>query len=239
MEDANVQAAAALEVTAVAEVASVKIRSYFSITQLATAERLAKLASDREAEVVASGVSLPVGDEEARGWVVAAVMLSVTFLESAINEMYQDAFDRKPGAVDGLDLDVIRKVGSVWAVVPHQTQALSRYDAALRLADREPYDKGRGLYQRTALLTRLRNFFTHYKPSDVGTDDVHELADPLRAQGFASSTTMVGAGNAWFPDHALSAGLAAWAVATAREFVSDFADRMGVRLPFQQAADSA
>ena len=76
-------------------------------------------------------------------------------------------------------------------------------------------------------LVKLRNWLVHYTPRTVSAEDPHTL-DHIRGR-FADNALMAGGGNAWFPDHALGAGCAGWAVPSVRAFVDEFLAVIGCR----------
>ena len=65
-------------------------------------------------------------------------------------------------------------------------------------------------HEDVTYLVKLRNWLVHYTPRTVSAEDPHTL-DHVRGR-FADNALMAGGGNAWFPDHALGAGRAGWAV---------------------------
>ena len=75
----------------------------------------------------------------------------------------------------------------------------------------------------------------HYTPKTVSAEDpVYTHIYHVRSR-FADNALMAGSGNAWFPDHALGAGCARWAVQSARAFGDEFVAVIGCKANYQIA----
>jgi hypothetical protein len=85
-------------------------RVYFSSYHLWAAHHFAQLAG--EIEDAHSGRSR--FDIKHRAYVTNSILSSVAFLEAAINELYQDAFDRHPGYLDMLPQEVRDILADFW-----------------------------------------------------------------------------------------------------------------------------
>ena len=74
----------------------------------------------------------------------------------------------------------------------------------------------------------LRNWSVHYRPQSYSHDepDLRAKVEDARAR-IAENALMAGSNNPWFPDKALGAGCARWAVLTVRAFVDEFVDAVG------------
>jgi hypothetical protein len=62
-----------------------------------------------------------------------------------------------------------------------------------------------------------------------------DLALAALAGKFRGSALMRGAGNPWFPDHALGAGCATWAWRSAQAFADEFSARMDIKFNYAVA----
>jgi len=209
-------------------------RHYLSTHHLYAARYAAHDSTVREAQ----GGELQPFDIRNRAYVLTAVTASVSFLEAAVNELYQDAADEHPSHVSTLEIQCSRLMAAVWTATERgqRLETLRKYDLALACAGQFDFDRGSQPYQDVALLIRLRNYLIHYRPHDVGGDEESRLGTQLRQRGIAGSILMEGLGNPWFPDHALGAGCAQWAWRAARCFVDEFSSRMGgLRLNYKCA----
>ena len=74
----------------------------------------------------------------------------------------------------------------------------------------------------------------HYRPQSYshGEPDLRAKIEHARAR-ITDNALMAGANNPWFPDTALGAGCAQWAVDTVREFVDEFVVAMGCRSDYR------
>ncbi len=94
-------------------VPTILTRSYFSSHYLWAAKHLAGLAGKTEEGHTGS----PRFDIGHRAYVVNSIMSSVAFLEAAINELYQDAFDGHESYIGLLPPQVRSLLGEFWAMI--------------------------------------------------------------------------------------------------------------------------
>jgi hypothetical protein len=98
----------------------------------------------------------PKFDIKHRTYVTNAILSAVSFLEAAINELFQDAFDRRPNYIGGLTEELRAILADYWEMTELSTRPaislLDKYQLALRFAGQEPLDKGRRPYQDVDLL---------------------------------------------------------------------------------------
>jgi hypothetical protein len=153
----------------------------------------------------------------------------VAFLEAAINELYQDSADGHPSYIGTLSPECIRLMSEMWRSTDRgRLEMFEKFDLARVLAGQQRFNRGGAPHQDAALLVRLRNYLVHYKPEGVSVDLPHKLGEALAGK-FRGSALMRGAGNPWFPDHALGAGCATWAWRSARAFADEFSARMDIK----------
>jgi hypothetical protein len=107
-----------------------------------------------------------------------------------------------------------------------------KYDMARVFAGHRRSDAGRRPHEDITYLVKLRNWLVHYRPRTVSPEDPYKLIDHVRGR-FADNLFMTGSRNTWFPDHALGAGCAGWAVHAARAFVDEFVAVIGCRANYQ------
>jgi hypothetical protein len=213
--------------------ATVIIRSYFSAHHYYNSRHFTALCRQREEALSSRGV---VADGRHRAYVIGAVLSSASFLEAFINELFQDAYDGYVNRLGAFDENARSLMASLWSVteVDHKTlSALDKYDLALKLSGHGGLDKGREPYQSARLVVQARNFLVHYKPTDLGDNSRHHLEDKLKGR-FDGSKLMAGSGNAWFPDHALGAGMAEWSVTVAEDLVDHFVTTVGIEWEYRR-----
>lgn len=203
---------------------SISMRSYFSTHHLWMAKHCARLARDYEDEHQGGRASFHI---HLRGYVLACITESVAFAEALINELFTDIHEghSESKSIKFLDEHAQIRIKGYWSLANsgRSVDILTKFDMARLLRGKAPLDKGGEPYQSMKLLIALRNWQVHYYPSNVSEDSPHALQAKLERR-FQPNALMTGSGNAWFPDKALGAGCAEWAVATARAFADDFVD---------------
>jgi hypothetical protein len=154
-------------------------------------------------------------------------------MECVINEVLQDVTDGIDDHIGALSDTVRQRLVGYW-MAGERASILNKYDQVLKLAERPAMNRREDPAQSAAVLIALRNYFVHHKPEDISISfDPPKLEQRLRGR-FTDNKLMIGAGNPWFPDHAISAGCANWAHETARIFVDHWTSLMGLTgLPYQ------
>lgn len=158
-------------------------------------------------------------------------------MEAAINELYQDAFDKHSSYLNALPQEIKKLLGEFWGMTEVANKSaisiLDKYQLALRFCGSEPFNKGTSPYQEVDLIVRIRNELTHYKPKSLGGDSIHKLETRLRGR-FPESKLMLASGNPYFPDKALGRGCADWAVISVRKFADKFFSKIKVVPNYQR-----
>ena len=118
------------------------------------------------AEIEDAHVGRPRFDIEHRAFVTNAVLSSVAFMEAAINELFQDAFDLHQPYIEPLDSEVQALLAQMWDWTEARNKAhfnvLDKYGIALVLARKETISTDGQLFENAHLLVRLRNELMHY-----------------------------------------------------------------------------
>jgi len=217
----------------------VVMRQYFSSHLLAGAGKLAELAKQIESRH--SGE--PKFDLEHRGYVLSSIVSSAGFLESMINELFQDAHDGhapEGGAVTSLSTCTIRSMSEYWQSTEKgkgkKAATLEKYQALLCSAGKPILDRGERLYQDAALVVRLRNIILHFHPEDLPASNPQTRERALRtieaelgARKFNDNRLMMGSGNTWWPDKCLGFGCAQWALRAVTNLTDHIVDAVQVR----------
>jgi hypothetical protein len=206
------------------------MRGYLSTQHLWAAEHFTRLATDYEA----AHIGEPQLWIRHRSYVLGAVAESVAFLEAFINELFQDAKDATDGVVgahapQGLLPDAVRLMAAYWNSTEdgERVRAVAKYDAARVFAGCPRSTAGRLPHQDLNRVIALRNWSVHYRPQSFSADDPDLRIEDARARIVPENALMAGTTNLWFPDKALGAGCASWAVRTVREFVDEFVAAVG------------
>lgn len=203
----------------------VVIRNYFSGYFLWTARQSSLLAQSIES----AHEGEPRFDIEHRGYVLSSVLASVAFLESNINELFQDAHDGHASHLSSLSTDTRRMMAELWISTDEGTRLrpLDKYKMLLVLAGHEPLDPGSQPCQDAVLVVQLRNALAHFQPEDLSADEPHKMKDRLRGK-FPDNRLMAESGNPWWPDHALGCGCADWVHRSAKALADRVMKTVGV-----------
>ena len=199
-------------------------RSYFSTHLFAAAQNAASAAVQYEEDRVA----LDRFSLEHRGYVISAIVLAVAFMEAAINEIFKDAYEgRITEKLDQVEPAARRGWSALWLALDEKLggSTLGRYQAALVVAEREVFDRGREPWQSAQLLTKVRNALVHFEPETLSQKNPQDLVAGLKGHVTQNPFSK----NTWELDGWLSASCATWAVESAEALVQAFAGRTGAR----------
>lgn len=211
---------------------SVTMRNYFSTHFLLSAKHFISLVANIENRHKGN----PIFSIEHRGYVLSSILSSVAFLEAAINELYQDAYDKNMTYIKNLDSNTISILSDYWDMTEQDNKSLSildKYQLALRFANKEPFLKGENPYQDTSLVIRLRNDLIHYKPLDLDEKKTHKLDIDLKNKSFLSNKLMKGSDQNFYPDHALGNGCIEWCLSSVKNFADEFFKRIRIEPNYQ------
>lgn len=221
----------------------ISTRTYMSLHHIQAAALFSRKASVIEAAFDGTYNAGALADH--RSFVVGAVMSATAFLEAGINELFADASEHTDSHFKGVDQDIGAVMAAMWSLgIPRTARyrVLEKYEIALALARRSPFDRGIRPYQDVDALICLRNTLVHYEPEWIPSDatraeyEVHHLEKVLRSR-FPLNPLMAG-GNPFWPDKCLSRGCATWAVESALQFTADFFGRLGVSpLPYEHVRE--
>jgi hypothetical protein len=161
-----------------------------------------------------------------RGYVTGAVLSAVASLEATINELFIDAQHKDPYTFEGADPEFAPLLAEVWEGI-ERNSTLVKYQIALILARKPPFDKGDSKYQEATFLIRLRNALVHYKPEwDTDQREHKKIEDRLKSRFELNPFTIPT--DAFFPKRCLGHGCAEWAVKSGKVFINEFFDRLGL-----------
>lgn len=219
---------------------SISIRTYFSIQHVQSAayfaRETARIENDPASRKVETGRFNEQAYMEHKANVTASLFMAVSFLEATINELFADAADNATGRT-WTDPSICDLFGSMWRNGVPRTASysiLDKYQIALTLARKTPFEPGQPPAQDVALLVKLRNALIHYEPETVLTfsDNEENQVQPHRFEkmlrGRFDLNPLTGAGNPFFPDKCLGHGCARWALISSVKLTDEFFTRMGM-----------
>jgi len=217
----------------------VELRRKLSGSHAIAAHRFAKLCE--ELETKSGGSPSKAVLEEDKAYAIAAVVSSVAFLETSVNEFFGDASD---ALLSDLDEDAIDRLAAVWRLQDtERLSILDKHQLALVTAGQPPFDLGAQPFQDPHILVRLRNRLVHAKaewislPPSLESPATDKLAEALRGK-FKENSMLVGSPYPFFPERCLGAGCANWSINTAARFFAEFAKRMGIPRPEARTFDT-
>ena len=197
----------------------IEIRHYFSLNHLAAASVMARMCSEIEEEPQ-SQVNWPSSNFKNQACAVSALISSVAFLEATINEIFSDCAERT--SAHNREFPNAELLSELWRRGIPRTASytvLEKYQIALILAGKEQLPTDSNPVQDVDAMVHARNFLIHFEPEFVRSTSENERVKlqkiQSRLQGKFELNKLAPSNCLFFPDRALGAGCAAWAVRTA------------------------
>jgi hypothetical protein len=160
-----------------------------------------------------------------RASVTGAIVSSVAFLESSINELYLE-FQRAGDDGSAIPTRAHTQLETLWPKADGAPLML-RYQVALQSVDAERFNERRSTYKNVERLLELRGALVHHQPERHDERQRHQSLQ-RRLRSCFSPNTLLGPRARWFPDLCLGAGCATWALRSAEAFSNEFCIRMGI-----------
>lgn len=211
---------------------SIAIRHYFSLNHFAAASTLAKQCCEIESanhEEHLQSAAIRANQAAAIG----ALISSVAFLEATINEVFADCADNT--SPHGHPLPNAALLADMWRQGIPRTASysvLEKYQIALTLCGKPNFLTDRRPAQDVDALVFARNYMIHFEPEFVRSTSGSEKVRLQRIQSRLNRrfelNRLAAANQLFFPDRALGAGCAKWALSSALAFTDQFFDSLGV-----------
>lgn len=212
----------------------------YSVEHLRAAACLARKSWELEQKYDAN--ASPAVLTEHRAYIVGAIMMSVAFLEAAINEFFLDACTGQLGRGNKFDAAAVKALADVWRgwnCGGKGVSTLEKYQRALALTGHDRLPEGESPYQDAYLVTKLRNALVHYKPelvtvwaTDPRKDTQQKIEGMLRSKSFKNP--FVAEAQPYFPNRCLSYGCARWTVQSVINFTDEFYKIVGLPIPYER-----
>jgi len=176
-------------------------------------------------------------------YTTGAIMLSVSFLEAAINELFEaslDEFNHTEYFVSNKLGQRKSKFASAWTrnSKPVESKAiLGKYKCALMLADVPGFKEKEHPWTTTDLLIQFRNDLTHWRPSwqpvcgESSLNFVNQLEGKFAVHPLSSSDAKT------YPWKFLSSGSAHWSLQTAITFSAEAFNKLGLEPRWKPSAN--
>jgi hypothetical protein len=176
-----------------------------------------------------------------------AILSTVAFLESTVNELYADAADDAYFFADTEHEAVLRTIGEKWRNEKNFDRAplITRYQKILAIAEKDPFDEGDQAFANVRQLVEIRNHLMHYKREWVvigeekhqgGTETTSERFEKLLKKKFAKNP-FAAANQPFFPDKCLGHGCAEWAIVNSVIFTDAFFRKLDLPVPYEGIRD--
>jgi hypothetical protein len=201
-------------------------RNYFSTWMLRAAKRQAKEAGDleRSNDLWADPHALLILEA-----VVSTAVLTFTFVEALINEVFEDATDagnHRYEYLEPLGEEEIAAMGAWWKEERNVKEpTLAKYKTALKLAGKRGVREFES-WDDALALKEIRNEIVHFQPTWSNDEGRPKELEELLAHRYAPST--LSTRGAWWSVRALSAGCAEWCCASAEAVADEFSAEMGI-----------
>lgn len=206
--------------------AMISVKSHLSGDHVLAAAFFARSCGDIEA-----GAANDELRAKHRYFAIGAVTSAVAFLEAAANEFYLAAVDNDTHVFGKADAPLPKLLAHVWESV-EDIATLQKYQVALIMAQKKPFDQGSSPFQPASNLIVLRNNLIHYKP-EWDSDLRNHKNIEARLRGVFPENPYSDHTQAFFPHRCLGHGCAAWGIKSAWAFVESFYSRM--HLPYWAA----
>ncbi len=167
----------------------------------------------------------PEGMTRHRAWVTGAIVSSVAFLESSINELYLE-FERAGDDGSPMPTRAHTQLETLWPSAEGAPLTL-RYQVALQAVDAERFNERRSTYRNVERLLELRDALVHHQPERHDERQRHQSLQRRLRNCFAPNSLLPPRAR-WFPDLCLGSGCATWALRSADAFSDEFCGRMGI-----------
>jgi hypothetical protein len=201
------------------------------VEHLWTARHAARLSREREAAIT-QGI-----DFEHRSHVMTAIFFSAAFLEALVNDVVLEIVQPGPGSpsprIASIPQSSLPAFQQLWAR-ERRLGVLRKCQEALAAAQsqQQQFSLNHNPAKNAQLVIDLRRHFVHHKPEWQDIDAEHHFKPRLKAAKVAEYPLPLAP---WFPNKALSAGLAQWAC----EATTRFADSWWRRMRLKGSYDAA
>ncbi len=226
------------------EESEIRFRDCFSVRYIQSAALLCRLAFAIEQDYLKGGPVPADAQIRHEAFVLNAVLSSVSFLESSVNELHADSMDEEYSSVDETHGTLLRTIGKQWHNARNFDRApmFTKYQTILAIAGQPGFDEGDPAFTNVRILTEIRNHLLHYTREWVvirsrrdpgqepeSTADYFEKAlhrkfatNPLAAKHVP-----------FFPDKCLGHGCSEWAIMNSIIFTDEFFRRLGLPVPYE------
>jgi hypothetical protein len=229
------------------EESAIRFRDCFSVRYIQSAAVLCRLGYGIEQELKGRE-SVP--EEQVlrhEAFVLNALLSTVAFLESTINELHADASDGAYFFADDQHEAIFKTIADGWNNEKNfdRSPVIIRYQKILAIAGSAPFDESDAAFANVRQLVGIRNHLMHYKREWVvigsekppgTTESSSERFARILHKKFASNP-FAARNQPFFPDKCLGHGCAEWAIVNSVIFTDAFFRKLGLPAPYEGIRD--
>ena len=230
------------------EESAIRFRDCFSVRYIQSAALLCRLGYAIEQEFREADVVPPEIQLRHEAFILNAVLSTVSFLESTVNELHADATDEEYSALDDKHGTLLRTIGNQWKNTRNFDRApmLTKYQTILAIAGQSGFDDGDQAFANVRILTEIRNHLLHYtrewvvlRSRRAPGHEAESTADYFETVLFRKFATNPFAAKSvpFFPDKCLGHGCAEWSIVNSLIFTDEFFRRLGLPAPYEGIRD--
>jgi len=216
-------------------IVSISMRHYMSISHLSAVQLFAEKCRAIEDSPDSDYYQI---HKEQLSYSISAVIMAAAFLEATINEFYCDSTcsigaTRLP---DAIHRDLLAKLWSRGIPRTASYSITEKYDIALEMLGKPPFNTNANPFQDVKLLVDLRNTLIHYEPETVSSDPeidskkIKKLHARFRDKFAINKIAPPGA--LFYPDKMLGAGCANWAKTSVITYADAFFNSLELERPY-------
>jgi hypothetical protein len=247
--DINGEYISSCSVVYVGEKSCIKSLTPLSGSHLRCACLCANKCKEIEQEFIDGNTTQKESDlfQEDMAYSIGAIMASVAFLESTINEFFQEFFykfdnltinksywmdlktkwDEDAGRIQKMKKTLADKYGYSSKEIGDQSELITKYEIAHQILFNKQLDKSCDACVDFGNLIHLRNQLVHFKLKWQTTHPEEEDLYIMRLRfenKFKKNVFMEKSGNCYFPDKCLGAGCAEWSIFVSTKFLNLFSN---------------
>jgi hypothetical protein len=177
-------------------------------------------------------------------------LCAVSFLEANINEIL-DAAKIYMCSTDAsiqleifkeCEISVIENLAAFKDNLSRKLGTLEKYQYALMISNKKPFDKGKAPYQDVDLIFDLRNLLVHYEPEWIESvtegnsikKDIQKIEKKLKGKfGLSKSIDEM---KPFFPDRCLCYGCIDWVINSIAIFADEFNEKIKLTPDFKPSS---
>lgn len=215
----------------------VKSRAYLSMQHIQSAALFARHSGQIEKEYDGNFSSELIAEYWA--YVTASIFTAVSFLEATINELFADAEEEH--SENRLDSKTKALMADKWSSISkdYSIMMMDKFDIALTVAGKPPFNRGEKPAQYVDLIVKLRNSLIHYYPEWMNdgitaSSMVATKRESLKGLiGKFPTSPLMNKSGPFFPNKCLSYGCARWSVKSSLAYSDKFYAKLGVSAPYE------